>query len=296
MEKSQIKSLLISPMVILLGLAMALAGSHQGASWAGIPVFALLVGLIFVLQWLAFLPAFLFQTEKFFDLFGSLTYLAVVLLALFSRDQMDLRSTILALLVAVWAVRLGAFLFTRIRRAGKDERFDQLKPSFIRFCNVWTMQGLWITFTLAAALAAISGTVHKKPGLLDLFGLMLWLGGFVIEVVADWQKSRFNKIIENRGRYIHSGLWSRSRHPNYFGEIVLWIGLAVLAAPVLRGWQWLTLISPVFVFILLTRISGIPLLEKKAEAKWGGQKDFQEYKKNTPALFPRLFAVNRRHD
>ena len=121
-----------------------------------------------------------------------------------------------------------------------------------------------------------------------IVGALVWLIGFVIEVVADAQKSRFNADPANKGKFIRTGLWSRSRHPNYFGEIVLWIGIAIIAIPVLQGWQWVAMISPVFVTILLTRISGIPLLQKKAEAKWGGQADYEEYKKNTPVLIPRL--------
>jgi steroid 5-alpha reductase family enzyme len=126
---------------------------------------------------------------------------------------------------------------------------------------------------------------------LDAFaviGLLLWVLGFGIEVVADAQKSRFSAKPENRGRFIQTGLWARSRHPNYFGEILLWIGIAVIALPVLRGWQWVTLVSPVFVALLLTRVSGVPLLEKRADEKWGGQPDYETYKKTTPVLIPRL--------
>jgi len=110
----------------------------------------------------------------------------------------------------------------------------------------------------------------------------------MFEVVADTQKSRFNTDPANKGKFIQSGLWSRSRHPNYFGEIVLWIGIAIIAVPVLQGWQWIAMISPLFVTLLLTRVSGVPLLEKKAGKKWGGQVDYEEYKKNTPVLIPRL--------
>jgi steroid 5-alpha reductase family enzyme len=188
----------------------------------------------------------------------------------------------------IWATRLGTFLFRRIRKAGKDDRFDDIKPSFIRFLNVWTIQGLWVTFTMAAALIAITSTNQKPLDIFAIIGLLVWLIGFSIEVTADAQKSRFNAKPENKGKFISSGLWSRSRHPNYFGEIVLWVGVAIIALPVLQGWQWIALISPIFVTLLLTRVSGIPLLEKKADQKWGGQEDYEEYKKNTPVLIPRL--------
>jgi len=109
-----------------------------------------------------------------------------------------------------------------------------------------------------------------------------------MEVIADAQKSHFNADPANKDKFIQTGLWSRSRHPNYFGEIVLWIGVLIIAMPVLQGWQWAALISPVFVTLLLTRISGVPLLEKKADQEWGGQAGYETYKKQMPVLIPRL--------
>ena len=284
-------SLIIFPILILIGWLVALAGSQNGATLGGLPVFAIVVALAFLVQWLVFIPAFIFQTEKFFDITGSITYITVTGVALcYSRYSvpLDARSVLVAALVIIWAIRLGTFLFSRIQKAGKDDRFDEIKPNFLRFLNVWTIQGLWVTFTAAAALVAITSSTRKDLDAFAIVGALVWLIGFVIEVVADAQKSRFNADPANKGKFIRTGLWSRSRHPNYFGEIVLWIGIAIIAIPVLRGWQWVAMISPVFVAILLTRISGIPLLQKKAEAKWGGQADYEEYKKNTPVLIPRL--------
>jgi len=284
-------SLIVFPILILIGGLIALAGSQGGATFGGVPIFMLAVGLAFLIQWLVFIPSYLFQTEKFFDLTGSLTYISVVTVAVcYSRYSMplDARSILLAVLVGIWAVRLGAFLFGRIRKAGKDDRFDELKPNFFRFLNVWTIQALWVTFTTAAPLVAITTSNRKEFDVFAIVGLLVWVFGFVIEVAADMQKSRFNADPSNKGKFIQTGLWSRSRHPNYFGEIVLWIGIALIAAPVLQGWQWIAMISPIFVTILLTRISGIPMLEKKAETKWGGQAEYEAYKKNTPVLIPRL--------
>jgi len=118
-------------------------------------------------------------------------------------------------------------------------------------------------------------------------GFLVWVFGFAFEVTADTQKSRFRADPNNKGKFIHTGLWAWTRHPNYFGEIVLWVGVAIIALPVLRGWQWVTLISPVFVALLITRISGVPLLEKQADERWGGQEDYEAYKERTPVLIPR---------
>ncbi len=289
MKKNQRNALVAFFVVVGLGVFVAWAGSQGGQTLGTIPLFALAVGLAFLIQWLVFIPSYMRQTEKFFDLTGSLTYISIVTLALVLSKEVDLRTIVLWALVVIWASRLGTFLFRRIRREGKDDRFDELKPSFLRFLNVWTVQGLWVTFTMAAALVVI--TTSKRVGF-DIFaiiGLLIWIFGFSMEALADMQKNRFNANPANKGKFIQTGLWSRSRHPNYFGEIVIWIGVAVIALPVLQGWQWVALISPLFVTLLLTRVSGVPLLEKKSDAKWGGQPDYEAYKQRTPVLIPWLW-------
>jgi steroid 5-alpha reductase family enzyme len=291
MKRADRNALVAFPLVVMIGCGIAVAGSQGGASVRGIPVFALSVGLVFLIQWLAFIPAYLLQSEGFFDITGSITYIAVTAIAVLLGPVADGRSILLAALVVIWAARLGAYLFRRIRKAGRDARFDEIKPSFVRFLDAWTVQGLWVSLTLAAALAAITTTVRKDLGVVALLGSLVWAAGFAIEAAADVQKSRFRADPANRGRFIHSGLWSWSRHPNYFGEIVLWIGVALIALPVLRGWQWVTLISPLFVILLLTRVSGVPLLEKKANATWGGQDDYEAYKARTAVLVPLPSAI-----
>ena len=288
MKKADRNALLVMPFLILIGVLLALAGSQGGSRVAGIPVFALMVGLVFIIQWLVFVPSYLRQTEKFFDLTGSLTYITITILALVFSPALDARAILAGGLVILWAARLGTFLFGRVKKAGKDDRFDEIKPSFIRFLNVWTIQALWITFTAIAAWITVTTAGRKGLDVFALLGLAVWAFGFGMEVIADYQKSRFNADPNNQGKFIHTGLWSRSRHPNYFGEIVLWLGVMIMALPVLQGWQWVALISPIFVTLLLTRVSGVPLLEKKADQKWGGQEDYEAYKKRTPVLIPRL--------
>ena len=288
MKRTDRNALITFPILILIGVLVAISGSQGGSRFAGLPVFALMVCLAFLIQWLAFLPAYWRQTEKFFDLTGSLTYISVSTLALLLSTGVDSRAILVWALVVIWAARLGTFLFGRIKKAGKDDRFDEIKPSFIRFLNVWTIQGLWVTFTMIAALVTITTSTRKELDLFALIGFLVWAFGFTMEVVADYQKSRFNADMANKGKFIQTGLWSRSRHPNYFGEITLWIGVMIIALPVLQGWQWVALISPVFVTLLLTRVSGVPLLEKKADQKWGGQEAYETYKKQTPVLIPRI--------
>jgi len=289
MKKTDRNALLALPAIIGVGVLVAWAGSQGGVRVGNIPVFALAVALAFLIQWVVFIPAFVFQSEKFFDLTGSLSYITIITATLILSGATDARAILVFILVLVWAARLGTFLFRRVKKAGKDDRFDEIKPSFLRFLNVWTLQGLWITLTLAAALVAITSSDRKGFDGFAVVGLVIWILGFAIEVAADLQKSRFNANPANKGRFINTGLWSRSRHPNYFGEITLWVGIAVIALPVLHGWQWLALISPLFVTLLLTKVSGIPLLEKKADKKWGGQEEYEAYKKKTPVLIPKIW-------
>ena len=288
MKKSDRNAMIAIPIVILIGFGVALAGNQSSAMAFGFPLFGLLVGLAFIIQWLAFIPAFAKQTEKFYDITGSFTYITVTILAVLFSPVRDLRSFLLAALVIIWSARLGSFLFRRIHKAGKDTRFDEIKPSFFRFLNAWTIQGLWVVFTMSAALIAITTSVRKELDAFAIIGALIWLFGFAFEVTADSQKTQFRANPENKGKFIQSGLWSKSRHPNYFGEIVLWIGITIIAMPVLRGWGWIAMISPLFVTLLLTRVSGVPMLEKSADEKWGSQEDYEEYKKSTPVLIPKL--------
>lgn len=287
--KQFIKSSLVILIAIGFGAGIAIACSQHGTTvFDGFPLFAFCVILAFAINWIAFIPAFIFQTEKFFDLTGSITYITVAVVAVLLSPVRDARTFIVLALIIIWAARLGAFLFKRILKEGKDGRFDELKPNFMRYLIVWTLQGLWVSLTLATALVIITTTDKMPMGTFAVIGITTWLIGFAIEVLADAQKSKWRSNPENKGKYINIGLWSKSRHPNYFGEIIIWIGVAIIALPVLLAWQFLSLISPIFVTILLTRISGIPMLEKRADDKWGGMGDYEEYKKNTPVLIPKL--------
>jgi steroid 5-alpha reductase family enzyme len=293
MNNADRRAIIAFPIILLLAAFLAWAGSQGSYTISGMPVFALCVALAFILQWIAFIPAFLLQTEKFYDLMGSITYLSVIWIAVLLSPQVDARSWLLAAIVSIWTLRLGVFLFRRIQAAGEDRRFRDIKPSFPRFLLTWSVQGLWVSLTLAAALAAITSLTRHGLGIFALIGFLIWLLGFGIEVTADQQKSKFRANPQNSGKFINTGLWSWSRHPNYFGEIVLWIGVALIAIPVLSGWQWLTLISPIFVVILLTRVSGVPMLEKQADEKWGGQAEYENYKTRTSILVLRPPSVEK---
>ena len=269
---------------ILIGLLIAIAGSDGSETYNGMSLFIICASVSFVLHWIIFIPSFAFQTEHYFDLTGSISYLSAVALAFYLNPSVDPRDLLIGLLIVVWAVRLGSFLFMRVKQDGKDDRFTIMKTQFHWFLMTWTLGGLWVFLTMAAGLAAITSNTTQPFGLMAYLGLALWIFGFSIEVIADRQKRAFKKNQQKDKEFITSGLWAWSRHPNYFGEITLWIGLTLIALPVLSGWQLVTLISPVFVYILLTKISGIPLLENRGMKKWGSDPEYIDYVNRTPAL------------
>lgn len=279
---------------VALGVAGTVAwfGSDGTAMFGGISIMMLCLLFAYLVQWSVFIHAWAKHTEKFYDLTGSATYVVMVIAAVWMSGASDLRSLVIAGVIVIWAARLGPFLFKRIKQAGDDRRFRQAKMSFPTFFMFWTLQGTWVFVTACCALAAITATAKVALDGSFLVGIGLWLGGFVVEVVADNQKSRFRADPANSGQFIQTGLWAWSRHPNYFGEIVLWTGIAVMALPVLSGTQYVTLISPLFVVVLLTFISGVRMLEHRADKLWGDDPDYQAYKQHTPVLM--LWIPRRR--
>ena len=246
--------------------------------------------LAYVIHWIAYIPAYVFQTEKFFDLIGSITYLTTVIAALYITDPGKIADYVIVSCVVIWAIRLGSFLFIRIHKAGEDRRFRDIKPNFTRFFMTWTLQGMWVSMCLLCVLTALSSYSGIIVNNIFYIGLMIFISGFIIEVLADHQKTVFRKDLNNKDKFISTGLWSYSRHPNYFGEILLWLGIAVMSFSSLEGFQYFTLISPIFVYILLVYISGIRMLENQANKKWGHLDSYKEYLKNTPRLFFRIFG------
>ena len=281
---TQSKSLIGITMSLIFAASILLAGSQGSFSLNGLPLFAVCGAIGFILHWSIFIPSYAFQTEHYFDLTGSLSYITTVIVAAALSPSLDIRDLIICTMILVWAVRLGSFLFWRIKKDGQDKRFIVMKTKFTWFLLTWTLGGLWVLVTMAAGLAALTSNTTVELGILGYVGITLWLFGFAVEVIADNQKRQFKKDPNNRGRFITQGLWSWSQHPNYFGEITLWLGLALLTYPVLSGWQLVTLISPIFVYLLLTRLSGIPTLDRLAKEKWGSDSDYKAYVQATSKL------------
>jgi len=267
-QRSIIRSIICLLLTALLVWALAPYSIKVG-SWSLITILAIVA---YVVHWIAFVPAYIKQTEKFYDL------------GMYLSGATDPRALLVAGLVGVWTLRLGSFLFLRVMKDGKDGRFDEIKPNAPRFFTAWTLSGLWVFLTAIAAIIVITSQNTKPLGIFAYIGVTVWIVGFAIEVVADRQKRVFRKNPENKGGFISTGLWAWSRHPNYFGEIILWLGIFIIAIPVLQGWQWLAVLSPLFVYLLLTKVSGVPMLEDIADERWGGQEAYEAYKARTPVL------------
>ena len=290
-EDYRLTGIVFTAVILIVGLVL-LAVDENSTSFRGLPAVAWCAIIVFGIQWLSWIPASVGQTERFYDLTGGMTYLVVVAFSLWIGSEPEgigSRELVISALVAIWSIRLSGFLFLRIHHKGKDGRFDDLKTSPVRFLVPWTLQGLWIFLTANVVIVINSQTGPSPPlGIWDVIGLLIWILGFGIEVLADMQKTRFNSNPKNEGRWIDQGLWSLCRHPNYLGETLLWTGIAVFGVSCLEGFEWVSWISPVFVYLLLTKVSGIPILDRRALSKWGDDPEYQEYRERVPAMIPLL--------
>ena len=277
--------------IICFASIIALGGSHNSMTYNGYPILFFCLSASFLVHWIIFIPSFLAKTEKFYDITGTLAYLitlylASVLTSYSSGASLEPRTLIIIGMVSFWALRLGIFLFIRVLKVGEDRRFREAKKSFSKYLVWWTMSALWVFLTTANALTLIVNNKKLVNQPIFYLGLLIWFIGILFEIIADEQKRRFRLNEKNRGKFISSGLWSISRHPNYFGEIILWIGIAIISLPTLSGFQYVTLISPLFIYLLLTRISGVNLLEESSDKKWGDLQEYEQYKRETPILVP----------
>ena len=286
-------NLTIAAGVFIFTKLYADAISFNSIELSGVNLVGHLLVMIFVIQWVAYVPAFIFKTEKFYDLTGSLTYITAILFALYSTNSsqsFDLGGIIIGAAIIMWAVRLGSFLFMRIHRDKKDGRFDSIKTSFSQFFMTWTLQGMWVFICSSAALVAIANPNGVVINGVFVLGVALFILGFAVEVIADNQKTAFRSIPENKDAFINEGLWARSRHPNYFGEITLWTGITVMGISTFEGMNYLAIFSPIFSYLLLVYVSGVRMLEFRGHKKWGHIDEYNSYKKNTPKLIPKIFS------
>jgi len=288
-----IKEYSISLICILIASLVSIAAAQNGALYNNYPISIICMALSFIIHWLVFIPSYFYKTEKFYDITGTVAYMSILiitayLLSIINNEVVLLRSILSIIFVMIWAIRLGAFLFTRVIKVGEDKRFEDAKKSFSKFLMFFNISALWVFLTIVNVLTMIINNSDSITDIFFIIGFSIAIIGLIIEVVADRQKRKFRMNISNKGEFIRSGLWSISRHPNYFGEILIWLGISFSTLPILSGWQFVTLISPIFVILLLTKVSGINLLEAAADDKWALDKNYQDYKEKTSVLIPFL--------
>ena len=243
------------------------------------------LGITLVINFVLFLIAFRKQSDKFTDFAYSASFITVSLVILAVSEHRTLLLYLMSAMVLLWALRLGGFLVYRIRKSGRDTRFDELRPHFFKFLKFWLGQGFVAWLLLLPLMFVASRESHF--GLVSGIGVIIWAVGLIVEAIADQQKYRFKQRPENKNAWIDEGIWHYSRHPNYFGEMCVWVGFYVVALMSMTGAERVVaLVSPLAIIISLLFISGIPLLEKSADARWGNDKAYRSYKRRTSVLVP----------
>lgn len=241
------------------------------------------------IQFVFYLISASLKTERFYDVSAMLTYVSIIstLLGISnSNSPLSSRQIILGLFGLLWTTRLGIFLFIRVL-SHRDARFDELKKSFAAFAVPWIAQVVWIYLSPLGIYVVISNRGADQSGLIwsDIIGIIVFIFGFCVETLADYQKQVFKTA--NPKDFITSGIWAYSRYANYFGEVVLWYGIFILAAAgVAEPWQWIIVLSPLFVTLLLVKGSGVALSEKGAQSRYGDREDFKAYCARTSKFFP----------
>ncbi|KAG5535215.1 hypothetical protein RHGRI_023110 [Rhododendron griersonianum] len=237
-------------------------------------------------QFFFFIITALLKFDKVTDFAGSTNFVILAVLTLVLKGSWHFRQVVLTLLVVVWGLRLGLFLLMRILQWGEDRRFDEMRASLGKLAMFWAFQAVWV-WTVSLPVTIVNAS-DRDPSLQaeDIIGWIIWSIGISVEATADQQKLTFKNSPDNRGKWCCVGLWKYSRHPNYFGEIFLWWGIFLASTPVLNGAEWLVVLGPLFLTLLLLFVSGIPLLEESADKKFGDVPAYRAYKRTTSPLIP----------
>lgn len=230
------------------------------------------------------------QIDTFTDFAGTSNFIVLALYS-FVKSGHTIRQKLISFFSCTWGVRLGTHLLRRILSWGEDHRFDNIRNNIKSLITFWSVQGLWVWIVSLPVLLANTSTVNPPLGALDYIGWALYAIGLVTETVADLQKLKSSSSAQRK--WMHTGLWKYSRHPNYFGEILVWTGMYLSAAPTLSGLEHLAMASPLFTATILLFLSGIPMSEKSADKKYANNSDYVAYKKGTSVLVPLPPAMYR---
>ncbi len=240
--------------------------------------------LVYMTGW--FVAAQLKGRNDLADVAWGLGFILAAAVSLVAGGQYSSRALLISLLVLLWGMRLALHIHARNRGKAEDPRYRQWREEWGRwfvlrsFLQIFMLQGI-LLLLVATPVIVVNAAAPVPFGWLDGLGLLFWLTGFFFEAVGDWQLLQFIREPANRGKLMTGGLWRYSRHPNYFGEIMLWWGLWLMALAVPGG--IVSVIGPLTITVLILKVSGIPMLEKRYQ----GRADFAEYCRRTSPFFPR---------
>jgi len=237
-----------------------------------------------LIQAVFFLIAAPLKTDKVTDLSYGLTFIALALILLFQNNPSQPAQLALASMVVVWGIRLAGYLLYRITRIKRDPRFDGIRERFWKFLQFWLFQGIVVWVIMLPVTLWFGNPGPWRP--MMFAAVIVWLAGLLIETVADIQKFRYKTLAGEDARWMASGLWQYSRHPNYFGELLCWWGVFLFTAGDLGVWTWLAVLGPLSLTVILLYVTGIPTLERSAERKWGSDPGYRQYRKTTSMLIP----------
>lgn len=242
---------------------------------------------IYMTVW--FVLALVRKDNSIADIAWGLGFVLVAAVTFLRRGSSLFLPLLVTSLVAVWGARLAVHIFLRNRKRGEDPRYAEWRrkwgPSFLwrSYLQVFLLQGLFL-LVISSPIILVNSNPYNPTVIVDggswFVGFIVWCLGFLFEAVGDAQLARFKRDPGNRGKIMDKGLWRYSRHPNYFGEALMWWGIFLVALEVPLGWT--TVVSPVLITFLLVRVSGIPMLEKK----YAGNAEFQAYARRTNAFVP----------
>jgi len=260
-------------------------------------VISLLIGLGW--QCCFFIGASTLKSDKVTDFAYGTNFVGLAVILFACSGVYTARNIIVLVFIIVWGLRLALYLFARVIKEGKDARFDDKRDDFFKFLAFWVLQ--WLTvWIISIPFMFLFSRFNYNPSALgwrDGLGIALFVIGFVVETVADQQKFAFKNEPENRKKMCTVGLWKYSRHPNYFGETLVWFGIFSMCSSVfdLEPALYASILSPFYVWVILMFLSGIPTLEGPWDQKYGKDEDYREYKRSTtpfvlflPALYKKF--------
>jgi steroid 5-alpha reductase family enzyme len=240
----------------------------------------------FIIQILFFIYAALFKTDKVTDLSYGLTFIIIALFSLLTNKTYFSYQILSVAMILIWGLRLSTYLFIRILKTKKDKRFDGIREDFFKFAKFWFFQAIavWIISLPSSYINSLNIDIQLNT--LMFLGLIVWLVGIITETTADIQKFKFKNDPKNKDKWIQSGVWKYSRHPNYFGEMLCWWGIFIFTIPLQNGASHLTIIGPIFITYILLFVTGVPTLEKKYDKRYINNPDYKKYKKETSIIIP----------